>query len=116
MKLIELEIEPCQEGDISLSGGELAKLHAHVAKWEIVEREGVKCLERAFEFPDFAQALAFTNQVGELAEASGHHPAILTEWGKATVTWWTHETQGLHRNDFIMAAKTDAAYTLSEGD
>jgi 4a-hydroxytetrahydrobiopterin dehydratase len=114
MKLIKLEVEPCQEGETPLSGGELTKLHAHVAKWEIVEREGIRRLERAFDFPDFAQALAFTNQVGELAEVAGHHPTVLTEWGKVTVTWWTHENQGLHRNDFIMAAKTDAAYILSQ--
>ena len=99
-----------------LSDGELAKLQTHVPGWEILEQEGTMRLKRAFEFPDFVQALAFTNQVGELAEVVGHHPAILTEWGKATVTWWTHEAQGLHRNDFIMAAKTDAAYTLSESD
>ena len=57
-----------------------------------------------------AQALAFTNKVGELAEAEDHHPAILTEWGLVTVTWWTHKVKGLHRNDLIMASKTDAAY------
>ena len=107
MKLIKLEIEPCQEGEVPLSDGQLSKLHTHVSKWEIVEREGIRHLERAFEFPDFARALAFTDQVGELAEAAGHHPTMLTEWGKVTVTWWTHETQGLHRIDFVMAAKLD---------
>ena len=67
-------------------------------------------LERVFQFPDFAQALAFTNRVGALAEEEGHHPALLTEWGKVTVAWWTHAIGGLHRNDFIMAAKTDQIY------
>ena len=57
---------------------------------------------------DCAGALAFTNRVGALAEREGHHPALLTEWGRVTVTWWTHKIRGLHRNDFIMAAKTDA--------
>ena len=65
-------------------------------------------LERVFHFPSFADALAFTNRVGALAEEEGHHPALLTEWGRVTVTWWTHKIRGLHRNDFIMAAKTDA--------
>ena len=65
-------------------------------------------LERAFTFSDFAAALAFTNRVGAAAEAEGHHPALLTEWGRVTVTWWTHAIRGLHRNDFVMAAKTDA--------
>ena len=47
-------------------------------------------------------------RVGALAESEGHHPALLTEWGRTTVTWWTHKIRGLHRNDFIMAAKTDS--------
>jgi 4a-hydroxytetrahydrobiopterin dehydratase len=116
MKFIQLEVEPCQDGEMPLSDGEISKLHTYVPGWEIVEREETRRLQRAFEFPDFAQALAITDKVGELAEAAGHHPTILTEWGRLTVTWWTHETQGLHRNDFVMAAKTDAAYTLSEVD
>ena len=58
-----------------------------------------------------AQALAFTNKIGELAEAEAHHPAVLTEWGRTTVTWWTHKIKGLHRNDFVMAAKTDQLFS-----
>jgi len=64
-------------------------------------------LSREFDFRDFAQALAFTNRVGEIAEAEDHHPAILTEWGKVSVTWWSHKIKGLHKNDLIMAARTD---------
>ena len=70
--------------------------------------DGIKRLRRAFKFKDFREAMQFTNRVGELAEQEDHHPAILTEWGKVTVTWWTHKIKGLHRNDFIMAAKTDS--------
>ena len=69
-----------------------------------------RTLERAFAFPNFVDALAFTNKVSALAESESHHPALLTEWGKVTVTWWTHKIGGLHRNDFIMAAKTDQLY------
>jgi 4a-hydroxytetrahydrobiopterin dehydratase len=87
---------------------EIAELHPQVADWELLEVDGVKRLQRAFPFDDFAQALEFTQRVGELAEQEGHHPALLTEWGRVTVTWWTHKIRGLHRNDFIMAAKTDA--------
>jgi 4a-hydroxytetrahydrobiopterin dehydratase len=71
---------------------------------------GIKRLRRVFSLDDFAQALEFTKKVGELAEEEGHHPALLTEWGRTTVTWWTHKIKGLHRNDFIMAAKTDELY------
>jgi len=86
----------------------IAELRREVPDWELLERAGIARLERAFHFPSFADALAFTNRVGALAEAEGHHPALLTEWARVTVTWWTHKIRGLHRNDFIMAAKTDA--------
>jgi 4a-hydroxytetrahydrobiopterin dehydratase len=76
-------------------------------EWMVVEKDGVQQLVREFTFKDFAQALAFTNRVGAIAEEAGHHPALLTEWGRVTVSWWTHKVRGLHRNDFVMAAKTD---------
>ena len=74
-----------------------------------VEIDGIKRLRRVFSFDDFGQALDFTSRVGELAEAEGHHPALLTEWGQTTVSWWTHKIKGLHRNDFIMAARRTAS-------
>ena len=87
---------------------EIAELQPAVPEWSIVERDGIKRLEKAFKFKDFAGALAFTVRLGELAESEDHHPSILTEWGRVTVSWWTHVIHGLHRNDFIMAAKTDS--------
>lgn len=99
--------EACRAGAPTVTDEEIAELHPQVPDWTIVERDGVRRLERVFRFPDFRSALAFTNRVGELAEAEGHHPALLTEWGRVTVTWWTHKIRGLHRNDFVMAAKTD---------
>jgi len=86
---------------------EIPTLRQEIPEWELIEEEGIPKLTRLFRFPDFAQALAFTQRVGELAEEEGHHPAILTEWGKVRVSWWTHKIHGLHRNDFVMAAKTD---------
>ena len=83
--------------------------------WEVLEVDGVKRLRRVFTFADFSQALTFTDRVGGLAEEEGHHPALLTEWGRTTVTWWTHKIGGLHRNDFIMAAKTDELFRPSGG-
>ena len=108
--LAQMSCVPCRKGAPTVTEAEIAELHPQIPEWQIVEREGIKRLERAFPFKNFAEALAFTNRVGELAEAEDHHPAILTEWGKVTVTWWTHLIKGLHRNDFIMAAKTDQAY------
>ena len=63
-----------------------------------------------FRFTGFQQALNFTRAIGELAEAEGHHPRLVTECGRVTVTWWTHIIHGLHRNDFVMAAKSDQLY------
>jgi len=93
-----------------VTDAEVAELLPQVPDWELVEVDGIRRLTRIFPADDFAQALEFTNAVGELAEAEGHHPALLTEWGRTTVTWWTHKIRGLHRNDFIMAAKTDELY------
>jgi 4a-hydroxytetrahydrobiopterin dehydratase len=76
----------------------------------VVTRDGVRRLEREFRFRNFSAALDFTNQIGGLAEEEDHHPALLTEWGRVTAAWWTHRVGGLHRNDFIMAAKTDEIY------
>jgi len=89
---------------------EIQTLLSAIPAWQLVESEGIPRLQRVYPFKNFRQALAFTNQIGELAEAENHHPAILTEWGQATVTWWTHVIRGLHRNDFIMAARCDQLY------
>lgn len=99
--------EACRADAPKVSEDELNTLSAHIPEWRVVEKGGEKQLERVFQFKNFAQALAFTNTVGELAESEGHHPALLTEYGKVTVNWWTHKIGGLHRNDFIMAARTD---------
>jgi len=98
----------CRRDSPRVTEVEIAELGREVSAWQLVERDGIPRLERLFRFPSFVDALAFTNRVGALAEAEGHHPALLTEWGRVTVTWWTHKIRGLHRNDFIMAAKTDA--------
>ncbi|MGH7308829.1 MAG: 4a-hydroxytetrahydrobiopterin dehydratase [Candidatus Rokuibacteriota bacterium] len=98
----------CRADSPRVTGAEMADLKREVPDWQVVERDGIARLERVFTFPSFADALAFTDRVGALAEAEGHHPALLTEWGRVTVTWWTHAIRGLHRNDFVMAARTDA--------
>ncbi len=99
--------EACRADAPRVTEAEIAALKPSIPDWQMVERDGIARLERVFRFADFAQALAFTNRVGELAEEEDHHPALLTECGRVTVTWWTHTIRGLHRNDFIMAARTD---------
>ena len=94
-----------------MTEAEIAEFRREVPGWQLLERGGIARLEPVFHFPSFADALAFTNRVGTVAEAEGHHPALLTKWGRVTVTWWTHKIRGLHRNNFIMAAKSDALAT-----
>jgi len=77
--------------------------------------ENVPRLRRIFKFKNFVEALNFTNKVGEIAETEGHHPMLITEWGRVTVVWWTHAIRGLHKNDFIMAAKTNDLYEARQG-
>jgi 4a-hydroxytetrahydrobiopterin dehydratase len=106
--LAQMTCVACRKGAPTVSDADIAELHPQIVQWDLVELDGIKRLRRVFTFDDFAQALDFTKRVGELAEDEGHHPALLTEWGRTTVTWWTHKIKGLHRNDFVMAAKTDA--------
>lgn len=109
-KLTSKVCVPCRGDEPPLTGKQIDEFRPQVPDWKVEEENGVPRLTRTFKFKDFAQALTFTQQVGETAEEQGHHPALLTEWGRVTVSWWTHKIKGLHQNDFIMAAKTDELY------
>jgi 4a-hydroxytetrahydrobiopterin dehydratase len=98
----------CRRDSPRVTEQEISELKPLIPEWNLVERDGIQRLERAFRLANFADALVFTNRVGALAEEEGHHPAILTEWGRVTVTLWTHKIRALHRNDFVMAAKLDS--------
>ena len=109
--LVNEKCEACRVGAPVVSDAEMTTLLPQIPAWQVMEVSDIKRLVRIFKFKNFREALAFTNSVGELAEEEGHHPAILTEWGKVTVSWWTHKIKGLHKNDFIMAARTDSLLT-----
>jgi 4a-hydroxytetrahydrobiopterin dehydratase len=106
-ELADKQCVPCKGGVPPLRGEELARILKMVPQWEAVREHHIV---RTFTFPDFKQALAFVNQVGEVAEEQGHHPDILLAWGKAEVTLWTHKIDGLTESDLIMAAKIDRLY------
>ena len=106
---------PCHGKPSPITVSEQQELLRQLPAWQIIEIEGVTRLQRVFHFGNFAQALAFTNRLGELAEAADHHPALLTEWGKLTVSWWTHSCAGLQLNDFILAARCDLLSETAEG-
>ena len=113
--LNQANCEACRADAPQVSEAELPELLRQIPDWNIEVRDNVMQLEKVFAFKNFKFALAFTNAVGEIAEAEGHHPGLLTEWGKVTVTWWSHSIKGLHRNYFIMAARTDEAAKTAEG-
>lgn len=106
-ELAQFKCVACRGGEPTVTEAEIAELHPQVPDWQIVTREGIPHLERVFKFRNFIEAVAFTNKVALIAEKEDHHPLIVTEWGRVSVQWWTHKIKGLHRNDFIMAAKTD---------
>lgn len=102
--LAEKSCVPCRGGVAPLRGADLVRLSAEVARWTVVNEHH---LEREIQFPDFQTALDFTNRVGALAEAEGHHPDIYLAWGKVGVKIWTHKIDGLTESDFVLAAKID---------
>ena len=106
-KLLSQHCEACHRDAPHATEAEIADYLPQIPEWEIIEEGFMKRLQRVYRFENFADALAFTVRVGELAESERHHPSLLTEWGRVRVTWFTKKIKGLHRNDFVMAAKTD---------
>lgn len=100
--------EACHADAPKVTDEELQTFMSQLPDWVPEVRDNVMMLEREFKFKNYKLAWEFANKVSTLAEEEFHHPAILLEWGKVTVTWWTHAIGGLHKNDFICAAKTDA--------
>ena len=108
--IAELKCTVCQADDIPLDDAEIRKKLVDLPGWLVKEENEVKKLSRTFKFKDYLSVLDFTHKAGLLAEENGHHPVLITEWGKVTVIWWTHKINGLHDNDMIMAAKTDLIF------
>jgi 4a-hydroxytetrahydrobiopterin dehydratase len=106
-ELAEKQCVPCKGGVPPLKGEALTKLANQLGHhWRVVNEHH---LEKEFTFSNFREALAFTNRVGEIAEAQSHHPDIYLAWGKVRVTIWTHKIDGLTESDFVLAAKIEAA-------
>jgi len=109
-ELTEQKCVACRVGAPSVTAEEIQVFQSVVPEWQIITEDNIPKLDRLFKFKNFVDAMAFTNAVGTAAEQEGHHPRLTTEWGRVAVTWWTHKIKNLHKNDFIMAAKTDAIY------
>lgn len=108
--LSSLKCVACRGGEPTLTDVEIVEMHPQVSEWQVIQVDGINRLERVFKFKNFVQALDFTNKVGTVAEEEDHHPLIVIEYGRVTVNWWMHVVKGLHKNDFIMAAKTDQLF------
>jgi len=108
--LASLKCVACRGGDPALTEAETIELQPQIPEWQHIKVDGIPRLQRVFKLKNFVGALEFTNKVGAIAEEEDHHPLIITEWGRVTVQWWTHVVKGLHKNDFIMAAKTDQLF------
>lgn len=109
-ELSQQHCEACRADAPKVTDEELRELMPKIPDWEVIVIDDIMRLTRDFKFGNFVEAMSFANRVGEIAEDANHHPAILTEWGKVNVTWWTHKIKGLHKNDLIMAARTDDVF------
>ncbi len=112
MTLADKKCVPCHGGVPALGGERVQEMLGQLQPGWRVNAQGH--LEKSYDFKDFAQALAFVNRVGAIAEAEGHHPDLYLSWGKCRVEIWTHKIQGLAESDFYLAAKTDRAYEPAE--
>ena len=110
MDYTEMACEACRAGAPPASDSELENFLQQSPDWQRLVIDDEPRLRRVYRFGNFASALAFTNAIGEIAEAEGHHPALLTEWGRVTVDWWTHKIRDINLNDLILAARSDALY------
>lgn len=99
--------EACHSDSPVLSDDKVKRLHAQVSDWHIIDVDGVPRLSRTFRLKGWQQPVNFVNAIARTADENDHHPRITLDWGQVQVEWWTHAIKGLHRNDFIMAAKTD---------
>ena len=105
--LLKGSCEACRIDAPKVTNSEIESLMPQIPSWSILENDAIKRLVCSFAFLDYDQTVNFANSVTKLAEEEDHHPEIIIEWGKVTVSWWSHKIKGLHMNDFICAAKTD---------
>ena len=110
-KLIENSCEACHIDAPLVTDQEIIELKPQIPAWEIIDVDNIKRLRCSFAFNAYLESLNFVSKIAAMAETEDHHPEIILEWGKVTVSWWSHKIKGLHKNDFIAAAKTDSIYS-----
>ena len=107
MSLKESKCEACTIDAPLVSDSEAKVLLLELDGWVIENNSGINQLIKTYKFSNYAESLDFSNKVADLAESEDHHPKIVLEYGSVEVSWWSHKIKGLHKNDFICAAKTD---------
>ena len=108
MDLASERCEACHKDSPQVPPEDEQALLVAIPEWTLMEVKGVKRLRRVIRVESWRPAMALTNRIADLADETDHHPRLVTEWGRVTVDWWTHAIRGLHRNDFVMAARVDA--------
>jgi 4a-hydroxytetrahydrobiopterin dehydratase len=98
--------EACQIDAPKVPQDQIQILLSEINGWVLIE-EPINKIQKIFSFKSYKDSVDFSNKVASLADDEDHHPRIVLEWGKVTVIWWSHKIEGLHKNDFICAAKTD---------
>ena len=98
--------EACRVDAPTVSNNEASMLIKEIEGWDLIN-DGIKKLKKEFSFLNYSDSVDFSNKVADMADKEDHHPQIILEWGKVTVIWWSHKIKGLHKNDFICAAKTN---------
>ena len=111
-ELAARECSACRADAPQVTPQQCELLLGQLPQWQLIDIDGVKQLSRVYVCKSFLDAMAQAEKIAEIAEQENHHPALLVEWGKLTVTWWTHKIKGLHENDFVMAARTDGLFRL----
>ena len=112
--LSKQQCEACNANAHRLSASEINSFMTEVKGWELIQESNIEKLKRVFKTHDFNQSMDLANAIARLAEQDNHHPQIMVEYSSLTVLWWTHKIEGLHQNDFIMAAKTSLLYLQME--
>lgn len=98
--------EACQIDAPKVPQDQIQILLSEINGWVLID-EPINKIQKVFSFKSYKDSVDFSNKVASLADDEDHHPQIVLEWGKVTVIWWSHKIEGLHKNDFICAAKTD---------
>lgn len=112
--LSELNCTACNKSAKLLTLNEIEALLEEVPDWKVIVDDNIQKLTRQFETKNYQKSVTFTDAVAELAQTTNHHPQIILEYSSVTVVWWSHIIKGLHKNDFIMAAKTSSLFEIDD--